>query len=64
MDANLEYMKVYSIPLNSDIVIREFMIHHRNEPIKAFIIFIDGMVDSEIINNYILKLPMVNSRMN
>ncbi|MGI6669256.1 MAG: spore germination protein [Acetivibrionales bacterium] len=62
MDANLEYMKkVYSIPLNSDIVIREFMIHHRNEPIKAFIIFIDGMVDSEIINNYILKPLMVNS---
>ncbi|MGE5612991.1 MAG: spore germination protein [Bacillota bacterium] len=62
LDANLEYMKkVYSIPLNSDIIIREFMILHRNNPVKAFIIFFDGLVNREIINNYILKPLMVNS---
>ncbi len=61
---NLERMKaVYSIPLNSDIVLREFDITYGCEPVKAFIIFFDGMTDRELINNYILKPLMVNTVM-
>ena len=61
-DANLEYMKkVYSIPLNSDIIIREFMILYRNKSVKAFIIFFDGLVNRELINNHILVPLMVSS---
>lgn len=61
---NLKYMKaVYSIPLNSDIVVREFDITFGYERVKAFVIFFDGMTDREVINNYILKPLMVNSAM-
>ena len=61
---NLDHMKeVYSIPVNSDIVLREFDIQYKDRPVKAFIIFFDGMTDREVINNYILKPLMVASSM-
>ena len=61
---NLDYMKkIYSIPVNSDIVLREFDINYDGRPVKAFIIFFDGMTDREVINNYILKPLMVMSCM-
>jgi spore germination protein KA len=63
-EANLEHMKkVYSIPLNSDIVLREFDIIYGCKPVRAFIIFFDGMTDREVINNYILKPLMVSTTM-
>jgi len=64
IDINLEHMKeVYSIPLNSDIVLREFDINFKGRRVRAFILFFDGMTDREIINNYILKPLMVSSEM-
>ncbi len=61
---SLERMKaVYSIPLNSDIVLREFDITYGCKPVKAFIVFFDGMTDREVINNYILKPLMVDTVM-
>jgi spore germination protein KA len=61
---NLDHMKkVYSIPVNGDIFLREFDINFRGKPVKAFIIFFDGMTDREIINNYILTPLMVMSGM-
>ena len=61
---NLAYMKKkYSIPINCDIVLREFTIRYKKELISAFIIFFDGMTDREVIDNYILKPLMVNSIM-
>ncbi len=63
-EVNLEHIKrVYSIPLNSDIVLREFDIIYGCKPVRAFIIFFDGMTDREVINNYILKPLMVNTVM-
>jgi len=64
IDANLAHMKdVYSIPVNSDIILREFDITYGCRSIRAFIIFFDGMTNTEVINNYILKPLMVNSVM-
>ena len=64
LKTNLEYMKkVYSIPVNSDIILREFDINYEGTYVQAFIIFFDGMTDREIINNYILKPLMVMSGM-
>lgn len=64
IEVNLEYMKkVYSIPVNSDIVLREFTIHYGDNHIRAFILFFDGMTDRDVINNYMLKPLMVNSAM-
>lgn len=53
IDANLEYMKKsFNYPLNKDIKIREFKIFGK---VRAFIIYIDGMVDRNIINRDILR---------
>jgi spore germination protein KA len=56
---NLEYIKkVYTIPLNGDVILREFDVVVNNKAISAFIIFIDGMTDRNVINNDIL-LPLM-----
>ena len=53
---NLEHIqKVFLSDKNSDIIIRQFKIAQK---IDAFIVFIDGMVDRETINNYILRQLM------
>ncbi|MBP3255007.1 MAG: spore germination protein [Clostridia bacterium] len=50
--------------INTDIIIREFYININQRKIKAFIIFIDGMVDLNLVNNYILKPLMLNTTNN
>lgn len=61
---NLEYMKNrFSIPINCDIILREFSINYKNKLIPAFIMFFDGMTDRAIINGSILRPLMVDSIM-
>lgn len=65
ISSNLEHINVqYNTMLNSDIVIREFLLNARNKQFKAFIFFIDGMVDSTLINDNILTPLMLRSRAN
>lgn len=65
IDVNLEYIKSrFNTMINSDIKVREFTLNARNKQYKAFIIYIDGMVDQDIINNYILKPLMLKNRSN
>lgn len=65
IDLNLEYMKVrYNSMINSDVIIREFIIMARNRQYKAFLLYIDGMVNSDIMNNYILKPLMLKNSAN
>lgn len=53
IESNLEYMKdKFNYPENKDIIIREFKVAKKY---RAFIIFIDGMVDKSTINNFILR---------
>lgn len=55
-DENFEYLKVkYNLLINSDINTREFEIKISNKSFKACLIFVDGMIDSESINNSVLK---------
>jgi len=63
IDVNLEYVKVkYNTMINSDVVVREFMLTARNKQYRAFLLFIDGMVNIDLVNNYVLKpLMMKNS---
>lgn len=62
IDINIRHMKkVYSIPVNSDIVLREFDINYKGEIDRAFILFYDGMADREIINDFILRPMMITS---
>lgn len=63
LSVNLEYMKVrYNSLINSDIVIREFTLTARNKQYNAFILYIDGMVDSTLINNFVLN-PLMPKNM-
>lgn len=65
LQINLEYMKTkYNTMINSDIVIRQFTLNARNKQYNAFIAYIDGMVDSQIINDFILQPLMMRNKNN
>lgn len=65
LSVNLEYMKVrYNTLINSDIVIREFTLTARNKQYSAFLLYIDGMVDTKLINDFILNPLMLRNRAN
>lgn len=62
---NQKYLeKVYSTKLSTDIVIRNFNVLAQNVRYKAFLIFIDGMVDSNLINDFILQPLMLRNNAN
>ena len=64
-EVNLEYVKVkFNSLINSDIKIREFDLTARNKVYKAFILYIDGMSDTKLINRFILNPLMLKSRAN
>ncbi len=65
LDVNLEYMKTkFNSLINSDISIREFTLLAQNKEHKAFLFYIDGMVDTKLINDFILKPLMLRNRAN
>ena len=65
IDVNLEYVKVkYNSMISSDVIIREFNLTARNRQYKAFLLFIDGLVDTDLINNYVLKPLMLKNTAN
>lgn len=65
LDVNLEFMKAkFNSLINSDISIREFTLLAQNKEHKAFLFYIDGMVDTKLINDFILKPLMLRNRAN
>lgn len=65
IDKNLEYMSIkYNVLINSDIVIRDFMLEANNKKHKAFIMYVDGLVDSKLINDFILNPLMLKNTAN
>lgn len=63
IDANLKYIKTkYNTLINSDIITREFILNTGNKQYKAFILYIDGMVDSQILNDFVLKPLMLKNK--
>ena len=65
LDVNLEFMKAkFNSLINSDISIREFTLLAQNKEYKAFLFYIDGMVDTKLINDFILKPLMLRNRAN
>lgn len=62
LQVNLDYIKTkYNTMINSDIIIREFTLYARNKQYKAFLLFIDGMVDTKLINDFILNPLMLRN---
>lgn len=65
LNVNLEYMKTkYNTMINSDIVLRQFTINARGKQYDAFIVYIDGMADSQLIDDFILKPLMMRNKNN
>lgn len=62
---NLNYVQsVYNTLINSDIVVRNFLLECQNKEYKAFIIYIDGMVNNDLINKFILEPLMLKNNTN
>ena len=56
LNKNLDYLNTkLNILINSDIKIRNFNIILKTKKYPAFILYIDGLVDSNNINNFILE---------
>ncbi len=65
IDQNLNYiMAKYNTLINSDIIIRKFYLKCKNKDYKAFLLFVDGMSDSMLINNFVLKPLMLRNKAN
>lgn len=65
LQVNLDYLKVkYNTLINSDIEIREFTLLANNKQYSAFLLYIDGMVDSKIVNDFVLKPLMLRNQAN
>ncbi len=65
IELNLKYIQSkYQININSDIMIRNFNLIAQNKTYKAFLVYIDGMVDSKLINDFVLEPLMLRSYSN
>ena len=65
LEKNIEFMKVaYNSLINNDIVIRNFTLIAYGKKFDAFILFIDGMSDTNLINNFVLKPLMLKNDSN
>ena len=62
IDENLKYIQcAYNTLINSDIILREFELTIKTIKYKAFILYIDGMVDSDLVNRFILSPLMLKN---
>ena len=65
LDINLDIIKnQYNTSINSDIEIRNFILTARNKQYKAFLLYIDGMVNSDSINHFVLNPLMLRNTAN
>lgn len=65
LSENMDYIKTkYNYLINSDVIIRDFILLANNKEYKASLIFIDGLVDTQIVNNSVLKPLMLRNRSN
>lgn len=61
----MEYMKTrYNLLINSDVILRQFTINARGKQYNAFLVYIDGMVDSEIMDKFVLEPLMLRNKNN
>lgn len=62
LDKNIDFLKnKYSLLINSDIITKEFKLTIQNINYNAFLIFVDGMVNTDSINDFILKPIMLKN---
>lgn len=65
INVNLDYIKMrYNLLINSDIVTREFILNARGKQHKALLLYIDGMIDSQALNDFVLEPLMMRNKNN
>lgn len=65
IELNLKYIQSkYKTDINSDVLIRDFNLIAQNKTYKAFLVYIDGMVDSKQVNDFVLEPLMLRSKSN
>ena len=65
LNDNLDEIKtLYNAMINSDIIIRNFTLNARGKQYNAFLLYIDGMIDSTAINDFVLEPLMLRNRNN
>lgn len=65
LSVNLDYIKTkYNLLINSDIIIRQFILNARGKLYNAFLFYIDGMVNSQILNHFVLEPLMPRNKSN
>lgn len=65
LSSNLDFLKYkYNTLISSDVIIREFSLLANNIQYDAFIIYIEGMVDSKVINEFVLTPLMLKNHSN
>lgn len=65
LSVNIDYMRTkYNLLINSDVILREFTLNARGKQYNAFLVYIDGMVDSEIMDKFILEPLMLRNKNN
>ncbi len=61
---NLDQIKErFTVPTNSDVMIREFDVIVGNKPVGAFLVYYDGMVDRKVVDDDILQPLMLLSNL-
>ena len=64
LEDNKKYLQIkFNMLINSDIKIREFNLTLKTKTYPAFLIYIDGMVNEENINDFILKPLFLRNNM-
>ncbi len=65
LNVNMEYVKTqYNVMINSDIILRQFTINARGKQYNAFLLYIDGMIDSQIMDQFIISPLMLRNKNN
>ena len=65
LSINKKYVESkYNIKINSDIILREFSLTAKNIKFQSFLLYIDGMVDSDLINKFVLNPLMIRNKSN
>lgn len=65
LDVNLDIVKeIYKLKKNSDISIREFTLPIKSKNFKAFLLYIDGIIDQNSVNDFILEPLLLRNSIN
>ncbi len=61
LDNNINYLKSkYNVLINSDVIFRPFIISVNGKSYHAFLVGFDGMISSNLVNNFILR-PLIKT---